>query len=449
VNVFTADDLTDPLHKTLRAWHTPKFDRHPLAHLRLLATAQQEPHAAALALIESALEQVGRESADLLHQRYKEQITPQQITRTQHFSKETLYRRQKQAIAQLAGEIAARENERRNLEARLLETALEPAGYDQLFGCDDVIADLLAQLLQPDRNPITAVAGLGGIGKTAAVDYATRHVLRHFQFEHVVWLRYEAPTMHGRSQSADSAHLQLLQKLSALPHIAATRLPPPARAAHIQRSLLTHPHLIIIDNLEEPHVAAHLLSQLPRYTDPTRIVLTTRAQPDDTTAHWLTLHELANADALNLIDHLAEHSNNTRLLGLNSAERQRIYATVGGSPLALKLVCGALHTLALDDVLRDVADDPSGSTRQMYERVYLRTWETLDPNAQMLLKGMLLIAESGADVAQLEGITQLAGSTLRQALRDLLDRSLIETRQADMYGLHRLTATFLQTKWMN
>ncbi len=230
MDVFAAKDLIDPLRKTLRAWHKPPQESHPLAQLRLVSNVNAPPHAAAIALIESALRAVEPQYAALLHKRFKEDISPKRLIITEHIVEKTFHRWQNRGISQLATEIAARENRLRNEAARLLETALEPQGYDRLFGCDDVIDKLCHQILEAGRNPITAVAGIGGIGKTAVVDRATRIVLRHFQFEHVVWLRYEAPTMHGRSLSADSAHTQLLQKLSLLPHIDATRLPPAERS---------------------------------------------------------------------------------------------------------------------------------------------------------------------------------------------------------------------------
>jgi hypothetical protein len=124
-----------------------------------------------------------------------------------------------------------------------------------------------------------------------------------------------------------------------------------------------------------------------------------------------------------------------------------IYETIGGLPLALKLVASQVGTLPLDHILDSLRQARQDKREAMYRYIYRRSWQLLDLNARQLLCSMLLISSEGEDVTWLRLISTLPDTNFASALEQLRYYSLVETTgtlEAPIYRLHRLTVTFLQ-----
>ena len=125
-----------------------------------------------------------------------------------------------------------------------------------------------------------------------------------------------------------------------------------------------------------------------------------------------------------------------------------IYQLTGGNPLALKLVVSLLDVLPLGQIRTNLLQNKSGPLEGMYRQIYRQTWQTLSPEARTLLQAMPLVAEAGALPDYLQAISTLSDSQFWPAIQELRNRSLLEVRGnllEKRYGIHRLTATFLQS----
>jgi DNA-binding MarR family transcriptional regulator len=161
-------------------------------------------------------------------------------------------------------------------------------------------------------------------------------------------------------------------------------------------------------------------------------------------------------DALSLVRQEAQMRNLPDLAGADEATLQRIYATVGGNPLALRLVVGQTHIHPLERVLTALQTAQGYRVEQLYHYIYWQAWTQLDTAAQQALLLMPLVTESGGDLDYLTSMAAAAGLsaiTVSDALERLVALSLVDSRgglHERRYTIHALTRTFLQEqvlKW--
>jgi hypothetical protein len=217
----------------------------------------------------------------------------------------------------------------------------------------------------------------------------------------------------------------------------------------IRQALKARAHLIVIDNLESEADTAYLLEHLNDLAHPSKFLLTTRTRlPSHANGFSFPLDELGPTEASALLRHHARATGVHDLARLSKAEIKQVYQVVGGNPLAIKLVVGLATVESLPQILSDLARSRPGPIDDLYRHIYLKTWQTLSPEARALLQAMPLVTEPGGLVAQLQAISRLAEGPFWSALHELVARSLLEVRgtaQERRYGIHRLTETFLRT----
>ena len=148
--------------------------------------------------------------------------------------------------------------------------------------------------------------------------------------------------------------------------------------------------------------------------------------------------------------------NNAALTAASDAELLPIYTTVGGNPLALRLVVGQTHVHGLSHVLADLHAARGHSVEQLYHYIYWQAWHALDEVAQQTLLMMPLVTEAGGDLAFLTAMAtgaNLSAAAVSDALTRLVGLSLVDSRgglHERRYTIHALTRTFLQEqvlKW--
>lgn len=331
---------------------------------------------------------------------------------------------------------------------------LEAATYHQLVAAEEQL-QALTKLVMPDtKHRIVALTGIGGIGKTSLADALLRRLVDQGIWPGIAWVTARQVSFNAggavkpQRQSALTTDELLQQLHSQL--ISATTPAPPAVVLlpHLAQHLCTQPHLIVIDNLEDVDDLATLLPTIRTLSNPSKFLLTTRkglfAESD--IAHQ-PVRELTSADAIRLVRQEAQMRNLCHVMAATDAELLPIYTTVGGNPLALRLVVGHLHTFALADVLADMQAKRGTKINNLYQHIYRKAWERLDEGERQALLAMLLVPESGAPLAYLEQVNAaLATDELRNALNHLVTISLVDRRGAlneACYTIHNLTRTFL------
>lgn len=327
---------------------------------------------------------------------------------------------------------------------------LPPPDYARLFGVESLLSRLLIWAAAPDGLPFFSLEGMGGIGKTSIARAAAHQMAALGQWADVLWVsarQYDLDVEHGRLQPTTRAAqtfadiaLHLSEQLGQL-HLAG--LPGEVKLERLQPVLKANPHLIIIDNLETLADVDTLIPRLEPLANPTRFLLTSRhTMSRFPYVHTLPVPDLSLADSQRLIE--SELARRHKLSPLTSNQMEMIYQTVGGLPLALKLIAAQLARRPFAQALSwlqqaDLADP--------YIFIYRHAWHSLSPLAQRLLVDIMEIGPDGENWEGLELLSGLDGVALGTAVDELIDVSLLETshqQDALLYRLHRLTVTFLR-----
>jgi len=287
---------------------------------------------------------------------------------------------------------------------------------------------------------VTALTGLGGLGKTALADAVVRATVDEGTYRDIIWIRVE-PNTHPSANFQDHLLAELAAKffLHAVPTL--------QRIEAIKKVLKKEPCLVVIDNLESEIQDLSWLYFLQDFAEPSKFLLTGRVLPATlANIHVTKMGELEMKPASEfLVDH-AQRLGFANHIDELQEKAASIYAKTGGNPLALKLTVGLLHAWPLATILRSLEQGPGSDVEAMYRHIFENSWQTISPPARKMLQAMPLVGEEGGNMDQLQAISGLSEMETREALKELATRSLVELRSVSRprYGIHRLTDSFLR-----
>ncbi|MEZ4735641.1 MAG: NB-ARC domain-containing protein [Caldilineaceae bacterium] len=449
----------EQVRQVLRDRRKPaKLDASPWLHATVVTQKQHAqptlaPTAALLAVLDELLATLQAEQplfADLLHGRFWEELTVEEMVQRQRPESQSTRRfHQQQELALAAFARLFEQAEaigRQTQNASHLCQRLPIPTYDELFGVAPVVDQLLCYLQDTHHHPILSIKGIGGIGKTALTDFVVRQALRAGHHWHdLLWVsaKQEYLTASGinRVQTQiciDQILNELGQKLQ-LDEV--LRLSLAQKVDKLATALRAAPYLVVLDNLESVEDFRRLTPLLTQLANPTQFILTTRAAVSElTTVTEVNLDELEEPAARALILYTAHKK------GVCDCDPAAVYALVGGNPLAIILVVSQMQFLPIVRVLERVRE---GATKNMYTYIYWQAWQLLDQTAQEVLFAIQRAGDH-ADWSWLAMATEIAPDRLDQALRQLYDLSLVYLQRngnhQPIYALHRLTSTFLRTE---
>jgi hypothetical protein len=430
---------------------------------RLLAGIPQEPlqnsREAVATAVNTDFRQSQRELADwsALYFRYLSPIalTVAELATASSLSTRQFRRHVSQGTEQLTDLIRQQEAAaQKRQHGWRLQRFLPPPDFAQLFGMEEVVADITSRLTREDGPRFVSVEGLGGIGKTAVAQTTAYQLADRANWQEILWIsaRQERLTTGWQFEKIEDPIHSLEDVITRLAHQLGQEnlagLPTIDKLNNLKPILLADPHLIIIDNLETLSDTQALLPALFPLAGPTRFLLTSRYSLRDVGfVHVLPLSELSLAASQALLEsELARHG---QAATLPLPAMAAIYQTLGGLPLALKLVAAQLGDLPLEHVLEGLKVARRQGPERMYDFIYGRTWHLLPDTARHLLLTMLLVSPDGEDVSWLKLMSNLDTADFDDALMQLRRYSLLETAgslAAPRYRLHRLTTTFLKTE---
>ncbi len=449
------------VHAALRLWAADPAADSPLAHLTLVQRAAigGNLRRATNQVLTVALNSLAADHPDdaaLLRARFFDNTPVAAAAKARHVAEVTLYKMQRRAIERLAAILFAMEQQANAARQAALDSRLPPATYDHLFGVEGHLGALRNLLLAPEGPRLIAIEGLGGIGKTALAHQLVRDLAQQSQlFADFGWVSAQQQFLQAAAgiRQVDGPALTAQAMIEALVTqflAGAAGVAPvsPARAMNaLAARLRAAPHLVVVDNLETVTDVESLLPTLDRLAGPSKFVLTARetfhAQAG---VHHFTVPELSEATALTLVRHVARLHGMPHVADASSDDLRPIYATVGGNPLALRLVAGQLHILPLAQVLENLREARGKQAEELYTYIYWHAWHRLPATAQEILALMPLFAQEGADLITLRRVSDLAEDDLVAALGHLAKLSLVNVSgdlHARRYSIHRLTESFL------
>ena len=455
-------DFEAAIHGALQLWHKAG-QANPLAHLVLVQQQQTAigsslQAAANQVLLEGldALAAVHGPDAALLRTRFIDGTPVYAAARERSVAEVTLYQMQHRAVERLAA-IVWRMEERATTDRRaVLERRLPPATYAELFGLETHLAELSAVLAAPHAPWLVSVEGLGGIGKTSlAHQLVQRLAWPGGAFADFGWVSAQQQTLpmggNIRPVGEQALNSEALIATLAIQLLSGDGSPTPDVAERalsaLEARLHRAAHLIVVDNLETVADVEALLPTLTRLAGPSKFLLTSREAPEGQTGiYHFPVPELVERDALALVQAEARLRNLRHVARASDADLHPLFETVGGNPLALRLVTGQLHLLALPEVVENLKEARGMKAEELYRYIYWDAWQRLPEDARDVLMLMPLFAGDGADLTAISRVSDLPHDALLQALEHLVKLSLVNVGGGlhhRRYSLHRLTETFL------
>lgn len=447
----------------LRLWHGGSIEQWPLANLRLnLHVADEQdvhgslsdtgPAARNRAILNRGLErlrEISPSASSLLRERFEKGRDVLEVANSLNIAEATLHYRQRQAVNQLTDilielEDAASEDWQNKMLGRL-----ELPTYIQMIGIDESFMALSDALLAEGKNFITVLDGLGGLGKTALADYTTRQIIKSNRFNDIAWLTAKQTYLSAMGRLEVETELpaitipDLLEKLANQFGLAENNITYLQRQKEVRAYLRDQPNLIVIDNLETIADYKALLPTLREWQAPSKFLLTSRRRLlDQPGVFSISLKELPEAAAFALLRQVAEHSGFEELAGADEETLRKIFQTVGGNPLALKLLVGQLRFYSLPQVLDRFSEKNNIGNNGLMDYIYRENWETISDEEKETLLALTQAGGGGFTFEQLAARVTFPEPLLVHCLENLILLSLVD-RAGNLwercYRLHRLT----------
>ena len=401
--------------------------------------------------------------AELLSRHFLDGEKMQIIANSLNIGVATAHRRQKEAIQSLAQRLRANEDRARAMQRVALKNRLEPSSYTQLVGVEDHMADLYDLLTSPNPPWLIAISGIGGIGKTSLADAVSRHLIDQDAIIDFGWVSAKAQTLNPGlgitpvKKPALTAE-ELVERLATqlMPEmVKSTAFSSEKTQAALQARLTQAPHLIVVDNLETVQDLDVLLPALRALSGPTKFLLTSRKGLFfETGVYHYPLEELSETNTMRLIrDEIRSH-NPRYLREASELELKQIFETVGGNPLAVRLVTGQAHIFPLNVILADLTKARGQKAENLYTHIYQQAWDRLAEPTREVFLILPLVAPGQGTLDHLAEVSQMAEGVLHDALNELVTLNLVDSKAGNgqpHYSIHGLTRTFLQKqvlKWL-
>ncbi len=185
---ISVESLQHDLLRLFNEWNTLGND-HPLAYLEIArAGPGQSPSAVIKQILHNLILRLEKEWASVLQRRFFDGLSAAQTAVGLSMAESTVFRKQREAIGHLAQLLYAEEELARAERLAHFYQRLEAPTYQQLFGADEQIDEILVTLESPASPWIVLLEGIGGIGKTSLADKIIRRAIQRRSFANFGWV---------------------------------------------------------------------------------------------------------------------------------------------------------------------------------------------------------------------------------------------------------------------
>ncbi len=325
---------------------------------------------------------------------------------------------------------------------------LPRTGAAEFVGRDAALKELHQCLQQHERVAITAIAGMGGVGKSElAIQYANYHLKQQTYPAGVCWL--------------EAQELEVGTKLVQLATSWFNLVPPdnldlPGQVEFCWRRWAAGDALIIFDGLNTAADYERIVPYLPPNDDRFKVLITTRERVGAPVVR-LDLDVLKPRAALKLLE---------PLVGRERLQREpwiarQLCRRLGYLPLGLELVGRYLvqeEDLTLTEMTAQLEAEgltqealteraPRMTAKRGAEAAFELSWRALPPAAQQLSYLLSLFAPVTIPWSLVERcLEEQQQRTFKKARRTLLNLSLLERQSEGAYRLHPLIRNFFSMK---
>jgi tetratricopeptide (TPR) repeat protein len=322
---------------------------------------------------------------------------------------------------------------------------LPRSGVSNFVGREEALATLHQQLRQREHVAISAIAGMGGVGKTElALQYAHLHWQQQTYPGGVCWLIVRELDLGTQIVTFARAQLQLHPP---------DDLDLPSQVAFCWRHWLPGEVLLVLDDVTDyEEVKPYLPPVEPRF----KVLITTRVQLGAPIVR-LDLDVLTKEAALSLLKSLVGDERVEAELKV----AQNLCEWLGYLPLGLELLGRYLvleEDLSLAEVQQQLTQarledealveaQPEMTAHLGVAAAFELSWKRLDENAQVLGYLLSLFALAPIPWSLVESAaTGQDIKDLQKAKRILVQFNLMKRTQKDTYQLHQLIREFFSVK---
>ena len=325
-----------------------------------------------------------------------------------------------------------------------MRLALPAAAPPDLVGIEAVEASAWSALAG-ERGAV-ALHGAGGIGKTALARRLALRLIDEGRIDDLAWLpALLSPVM------ANAIVSRLLEALG----LAGAHPDPATRPSALRAHAAAYRLLVVLDSAEALMEDAPTLTALLDALSEARVLITSRvAPPAASGVHVVALGELDERAAWALMEreaglYVGAVETGETVAARRAAQFARVWETVGGNPLALRVAAAHLRLFAADRVAGRVGALPVGLPAgevALFDALYRAAWDALDADARRVWLALLVFPQ--ADAADLDAALAMPPDALDAALTTVARRALVDVQPGarPAYTLLRLTRAFLESR---